>query len=97
MAKVPGPRTKVMHVGRPTWYYTNATLSANYVQKSFGFDAATILVKNDSDDNAMQFSWDSLTLDGDVMKRESQAFGGKQESSMYIKGTSGQTCRLWAW
>jgi hypothetical protein len=83
--------------GGPILYYHNHTLAAAYEEHIFGGNCHVVTVTNDSTANSLQVSYDGTTLVGDINAGETFTFHLSTKTSVHVKGTAGQTCRIWAW
>ena len=84
--------------GGPLLYYTEYTTTNLYVQKSFGGQANTITLTNDSSTDPVQCSFDGATLETDLKVGETISLNVGGKTSIYIKATTGgDKVRIWAW
>lgn len=90
--------SKVRITGGAVTYYTEYTTTNMYVEKTFGGDINTLVIKNDDGSDPVQISYDGATLEGDIKSGESLTLNTTTKSSVYIKGTSGGgNVRIWGW
>lgn len=89
---------KVKIVGGPIEYYTSGTTTNLYVEKALGDGLDSITISNDDSSDALQFSYDGATLEGNLLAGESITANVKGKRSIYIKGTAGSGAyRIWGW
>lgn len=89
---------KVRMSGGAVSYYTEYTTTNLYVEKTFGGDINTLVIKNDDNSDAVQISYDGSTLEGNIKAGESLTLNTSTRSSVYIKGTAGGgNVRVWGW
>jgi hypothetical protein len=89
---------KVQAAGSPLSYYTEYVGVTNaYVEKTFGGNAHTITVSNDSSSDPIQLSWDGATLKCELKPNETITLGTAGHVSIWVKGTAGGgNARIWA-
>lgn len=79
-------------------YYDAYTLTNLYVEQVFGGRISTINLTNDSTTDTAQYSFDGVTLHGEVKPGESVKVNVDQKPSIYVKGTAGgDSLRLWSY
>jgi hypothetical protein len=62
------------------------------------FISQGIIISNDSLGNEIQFSFDGITVEGDLMAQETMNFFSLRRKVIYLKGQAGaEPYRLWAW
>lgn len=84
-------------VSGPTLYYVEATMTTLYAATTFGTNALSVTVTNDSTTDTVQLSWDGATLIADVQPGETLEMATRTRSSIYAKGTAGGgKIRIWA-
>ena len=88
----------VLVVGGPIKYYTSYDSTTLYVEKTFGGTCHTLTVQNTHASDPVQFSFDNVTLHGDLSAGESITINVGNAVSIYLKSTGGTaTIRVWAW
>ena len=86
----------VVIIGGPIKYYTSYPSTNLYVQKSFGGDVNTLTIYNTHATDVAQFSYDGVTLHGDLEGKESITIHTSGSSSIWLKSTGGtSTIRVW--
>ena len=89
---------KVRLTGGPAKYYMEYTTTNLFVEKTFGAQANTLSISNDSDTDDIQISYDGATLEADIKSGETQELHMKGQTRVYIKATAGgDKVRIWAW
>jgi hypothetical protein len=87
----------VVVVGGPIQYYTAYASTNIYVEKVFGA-CHTITIQNTHASDPVKFSFDGLTLHGDLSGGESITVNVGTSTSIYLKSTGGTaTIRIWGW
>jgi hypothetical protein len=62
------------------------------------FVSQGIIISNDSLGNEIQFSFDGVTVEGDLMAQETMNFFALRRKHIYLRGQAGaEAYRLWAW
>ena len=57
-----------------------------------------IVIANDHVGNEIQFSFDGITVEGDLLPQESMNFTYMRRKVVYLRGESGgEPYRVWAW
>jgi hypothetical protein len=88
---------KVQAAGSPLTFYLEYTTTNAYVEKTFGSNAHTITISNDSGSDPVQLSWDGVLLKTELKANETITLGTDGHLSVYVKGTAGGgNVRLWA-
>ena len=86
----------VVIIGGPIKYYTAYASTNLYVQKSFGGDVNTLTIYNTHATDVAQFSYDGVTLHGDLEGKESITIHTSGSSGIWLKSTGGTaTIRVW--
>jgi hypothetical protein len=83
-------------VGGPIKYYTSYGSTNLYVQRLFAGDVNTLTIYNTHATDVAQFSYDGVTLHGDLEGKESITVHTSGSSCIYLKSTdSTATIRIW--
>lgn len=71
------------------------------IDKSDGktnFVSQGVIVSNDDLANEIQFSFDGITVEGDLLNGESMNFFSLRRKAIYLRGAAGgEPYRVWAW
>jgi len=71
-----------------------------FVDKGDGktnFTSEGVIISNDSLLEELQFSFDGITVEGDLLSKETMNFLHIRRKIIYLRGTAGEPFRLWAW
>lgn len=97
MAFEGGPK-KVAVVGGPVNFYERYTATNLYSERSFGCEANTITISNESTTDTISISFDGATLEAEVYANESITLNTDGQSSIYARGAAGgDDVRIWGW
>lgn len=73
----------------------------DFIDKDDGktnFVSQGIIVSNDDLASEIQFSFDGITVEGDLLAQESMNFFTDRRKVIFLRGTlGGEPYRLWAW
>lgn len=62
------------------------------------FNSQGVIIANDHSANEIQFSFDGITVEGDLLPQESMNFFTFRRKVVYLRGTAGgEPYRVWAW
>lgn len=62
------------------------------------FISQGVIIANDHGGNEIQFSFDGVTVEGDLLPQESMNFFTYRRKVVYLRGTAGaEPYRVWAW
>lgn len=75
---------RVMEISTGKDYYTIYDATALYVEKEFGFRATKISLFNESD-NVLQFSFDGVTLHGEIQSWQSRDVSREGKTSIFVR------------
>jgi len=56
-----------------------------------------VIIGNDSTLQELQFSFDGITVEGDLLSKETMNFIHIRRKIIYLRGTADEPYRLWAW
>lgn len=56
-----------------------------------------VIIANDSTLNELQFSFDGITVEGDLLAGETMNFLHIKRKVIYLRGTADDPYRVWAW
>lgn len=88
----------IVIVGGQIKYYTAYASSNLYVEKVFGGTCHTLTIQNTHASDPVQFSFDNVTLHGDLSGGESITVNVGNAISIFLKSTGGTaTIRAWGW
>lgn len=78
-----------------------ADCKLEFVDKGDGktvFVSQGVIISNDSGANEIQFSFDGVNVEGDLLPNESMNFFSLRRKTIYLRGTAGgEAYRVWAW
>jgi len=78
-------------------FYEEYTTTNLYVERTFGNNANSVTVTNDSATDTISLSWNGSTLIADVKPNETVELTTRTRSSVYVKGSAGGgNVRIWA-
>lgn len=85
-------------VGGEIQYYTSYSTTNLYVEKVFGGQVTTVTIQNTHASDPLQFSFDGVTLHGELSGTESITVNVGSAYSIWLKSTGGSaTVRVWGW
>lgn len=62
------------------------------------FTSQGIIISNDHNANEIQFSFDGVTVEGDLLAQESMNYFALRRKVIYLRGAAGaEPYRVWAW
>lgn len=62
------------------------------------FISQGVIIANDDNASEIQFSFDGITVEGDLLPQESMNFFTFRRKVVYLRGTAGaEPFRVWAW
>jgi hypothetical protein len=61
------------------------------------FISEAVIIANDSLLEELQFSFDGITVEGDLLSKETMNFLHIRRKVIYLRGTASEPYRLWAW
>jgi hypothetical protein len=62
------------------------------------FVSQGVIIANDHGANEIQFSFDGITVDGDLLPQESMNFFAMRHKVVYLRGSAAnEPYRVWAW
>lgn len=78
-----------------------SAVKLDFIDKGDGktnFISHGVVIANDHGSNEIQFSFDGVTVEGDLLPNESMNFTYMRRKVVYLRGESGsEPYRLWAW
>jgi hypothetical protein len=90
--------TSVIVIGGKISYYTSYATGTIYGEKVFGDQCNSVTIQNTSATDLVSFSFDGVTLHGELSGGESITVNVGNARSIFLKSASGTaTVRVWGW